>query len=954
MRDVMRVARKEFRGFFASPAAWLFLGAFLAVSLFVVFWVETFFARNIADLRPLFTWLPLLLIFLVAALTMRAWSEERRAGTLESLLTAPVRPLQLVLGKFLAALALVALALALTLPLPVTVAQLGPLDPGPVIGGYLAALFLAAAYIAIGLYVSSRTDNPIVALILTLLIGGALYLVGESALTSLVGYRAGAVLAQLGTGARFASITRGVLDLRDLYYYLALVGVFLTLNLLALERLRWQGTGGGARLRARQALALLVVANLLAANLWLAPITAARVDLTDGNRYSLSESTEAQLERLAEPLLIRGYFSARTHPLLAPLVPQLQDLLREYAVAGGERVRVEFIDPQRDPALEEEAASRYGIQPLPFQTADRYQASVVSAYFDVVIGYGDQYQTLGFRDLIEVKSRGEADLDVALNNPEYAITRAVRRVVDSYRVGGEPFAELPEPVVFRGYFSPVAQLPEVLGALREEVLSVVRELQAQSGGRLQVDLADPAAGDGALAAQLAERYGLTPQVAGLLEPEPFWFAMQLQAGDRVISVPLPDTLDRDALRRTLLAAAQRLAPGFLKTVAVLRPPPGFGPGGGQASYAQLTQRLGESVRLEETQLQRGQVPDTADLLLVLAPEALTPRQVYAIDQFLMRGGSVVLASAPYAVQVDQTLSARPVDSGLAQWLAHLGVRIDEAFVLDPQNTALPVPTTRTVGGLQFQEVRMMPYPHFPDVRGEGLAEHPATASLDQLTMNWVSPVRLLEAAPGAQDGVEATVLLRSSPRSWTLDQTDLVPDFTRYPQAGFPVTGERAAQPLAVALAGPFRSYFEAPPPADGGEQTGAAQSAGEDLATLTGHIERAPASARLVVIASNTFASDMALQLTSQGLETFYDQPIALLQNLIDWSLEDPALLALRGRTQFARTLRPLPPPAQARWEYLNYALALAGLLLVWLWRRWVARQDRRRYRRILGEAGA
>ena len=108
------------------------------------------------------------------------------------------------------------------------------------------------------------------------------------------------------------------------------------------------------------------------------------------------------------------------------------------------------------------------------------------------------------------------------------------------------------------------------------------------------------------------------------------------------------------------------------------------------------------------------------------------------------------------------------------------------------------------------------------------------------------------------------------------------------------------------------------------------------------------------MVIASNAFASDMALQLTSQGLETFYDQPIALLQNLIDWSLEDPALLALRGRTQFARTLRPLPPPAQARWEYLNYALALAGLLLVWLWRRWVARQDRRRYRRILEEAAA
>src|SRR3546814_8350520 len=103
--------------------------------------------------------MPLLLIFRVSALTMRLWSEERRSGTLEFLLTSPVRPAYLVLGKFLACLGLVAIALALTLPLPLTVAQLGPLDWGPVAGGYLATLCLAAAYIAIGLFVSARTDK---------------------------------------------------------------------------------------------------------------------------------------------------------------------------------------------------------------------------------------------------------------------------------------------------------------------------------------------------------------------------------------------------------------------------------------------------------------------------------------------------------------------------------------------------------------------------------------------------------------------------------------------------------------------------------------------------------------------------------------------------------------------------------------------------------------------------
>src|SRR5690606_35502953 len=234
MRELLatagRVARKEFRGFFATPAAYLFLGAYLAATLFIFFWAEAFFARNIADVRPLFQWMPLLLIFLVAALTMRAWSEERRAGTLESLLTAPVAPLGLVV-----------LALALTLPLPLTVALIGPLDWGPVVGGYVATLFLAAAYVAIGLYMSSRTDNPVVALILTAVVCGVFYLVGSNTLTSLFGHQVGGVLALLGSGTRFESITRGVLDLRDIYYYLSIVGVFVVLNLYTLERLRWAG-----------------------------------------------------------------------------------------------------------------------------------------------------------------------------------------------------------------------------------------------------------------------------------------------------------------------------------------------------------------------------------------------------------------------------------------------------------------------------------------------------------------------------------------------------------------------------------------------------------------------------------------------------------------------------------------------------------------------------------------
>ena len=129
-KQSLAITRKELGAYFGSPMALIFVGAFLIATLFVFFWASTFFARGIADVRPLFQWMPILLIFLVGALTMRQWSEEQRAGTLEVLLTLPMSRSAVVLGKFMAVMALVILSLALTLFLPITVSILGNLDWG--------------------------------------------------------------------------------------------------------------------------------------------------------------------------------------------------------------------------------------------------------------------------------------------------------------------------------------------------------------------------------------------------------------------------------------------------------------------------------------------------------------------------------------------------------------------------------------------------------------------------------------------------------------------------------------------------------------------------------------------------------------------------------------------------------------------------------------------------------
>ncbi len=959
MKAIAEICRKEFNSFFASPAAWLFLAAFLAVNLFVFFWAEAFFARNIADVKPLFRWMPILMIFLVAALTMRSWSEERRAGTLESLITAPVAPTCLILGKFLAGLALVALALALTLPIPFTVAMLGPLDWGPVWGGYLASLFLAAAYLAIGLYMSGRTDNPIVALILTTSVAALFYLIGSDMLITLFGRKIGAVLALLGSGSRFDSITRGVLDVRDILYYLSIVVIFLMLNRFSLERLRWAGNPASSEHRRWGWLTALAICNAVLINIWMNPVGLLRADLTEGRIYSLSEASRNDLRSLQEPLLIRGYFSAKTHPLLEPLTPQLEDLLKEYQVAGGEHVRVEFVDPHTDQALETEAAEKYNIRPVPFRMASRYESGVVNSYFNLVIAYGDQFETLGFPDLIEVKSTG-GEPEVVLKNPEYAITSAIRKVTHEYLAGGNLFADLQSPVTFHGYISAPDRLPEALKKLREQLQGMLGDMQKQANGKLRVDFSDPDA-DAKLAKSLQQKYGFGPQIASILDPKPFWFYMVLQHGDDVVQAPLPSEMNEASLKRAITAAVQRMAPGYMKTVAIVTPPAPprqpnpYLPAARGNSYSQLRQALSRNVRLINVDLKDGHVPSDADLLLLLAPDALDQKQLYAVDQFLMQGGSVVMASSPFAIDISNTLRAKAHKSGLQAWLEHFGIGMNKTLVFDSASASLPIPVKRNLGAIAVNEIRMMPYPLFADIRAGGLnKDNPMTASLRQLTVNWASPIHIDKEK---NKNRQVTELIHSSKDSWVSESTDILPKYSLYPQSGFRPAEHRERRLLAVAVKGGFESFFKGKPSPLLAKES--AEKQDEDKADAKEEpnivadsvIERSSDSARLVLISSNAFARDAALNLTSQGMGTRYTRPQELIENAIDWSLEDAALLSIRSRASFARTLAPMEHDTQLFWEYLNYAMSLLGLALVWLWQRWLRKRRQAQCMMILAE---
>jgi ABC-2 type transport system permease protein len=975
MNNIVRIARKELASFFSSPAAFIFVGVFLTVLLFVFFWFERFFARNIADIRPLFDWMPILLIFLISAMTMRMWSEERRSGTLEFLLTSPVTPFQLVLGKFFACLMLVGIALVLTLPLPITVSMVGPLDWGPVFGGYLASLALAAAYISIGLFVSSRTDNQVVSLIIAVLVCGAFYLLGSDVLTGLLGNAGSEFLRLLGSGSRFESISRGVIDLRDIYYYLSIVGVFLVLNIYSLESLRWSDEGRDKKHWQWRSAAALVVVNLIAVNLWLGQLGWARADLTSGSIYSISSATRNYLNQLREPLLIRAYFSSATHPQLAPLVPRLRDLLREYEIAGDGRVRVEIVDPLEDPKLEVEANQQYGIRPVPFQTASKYQSSVTNSYFDILVKYGDGFTTLNYSNMIEIKRQQGRELSVDLRDPEFEITRAIKKVLNSYRGGGNILNAIPGKVELTAYVSPESKLPEPLPALRTQLEALFKDYKESAPDKFAGTFADPDAGGGVAARQLQEQYGLQPLAVGLLTPKKFWFHLLLKNGDVVEQVPLPETLDKDGLKRNIDAALKRFAPGALRTVALHTPEPNpmaqFGQGDATQSFRQLEDKLRENAVVLGAPLTDGKVPDAADILVVAAPDKLDDKQIFGIDQFLMKGGTVVLSTAPFKASFRNNLEITRSPTGLEKWLAFNGFKLGESLVLDPQNTPIPVPIERNVGGYQVQQIQLLDYPPFADIRGDGLAQKDApTVGLSQLTVSWPAPIVVDEAK---LDGRQVVKLIETSPNSWDSGSMDGVPDYETYPAAGFPKGEKIGSQLVGAMMTGTFNSYFAGKPsplakdaePAEtkpDAENPHAAdapdKAAGEDARgkpTFTSVIERSPESARIILVSSGTFVSDDLLQLAGSVNQTVYDTPLAFVQNAVEWSLEDRGLLELRSRGgQFSRTLEPMEAGSQAFWEYFNYVLALIGLAIVYVIHRALRSHATRRYETILGINGA
>ena len=242
MYQLLTIIKRELSGYFSTPVAYVFITIFLVLSGLFTFYLGNFFEIGQATLGSFFEWHPWLYLFLIPAITMRLWAEEKKSGTIELLTTLPINIVNIVLGKFLAAWVFTLVALILTFPMWITVNYLGNPDNGVILASYIGSLFMAGGYLSIGIFISALTKNQVVAFIISVTICFLFTLSGLPIVLDFFSYWAGDnitdVIASFSFLTNFSNISKGIIDLRTIMYFFSLIVLFLYLNVITLDNSR--------------------------------------------------------------------------------------------------------------------------------------------------------------------------------------------------------------------------------------------------------------------------------------------------------------------------------------------------------------------------------------------------------------------------------------------------------------------------------------------------------------------------------------------------------------------------------------------------------------------------------------------------------------------------------------------------------------------------------------------
>jgi ABC-2 type transport system permease protein len=387
---IWTVARRELKALFDLPTGYVLLVVFLAINGFLFF--RQAYLSETASLRPMLDQLPWLFLFFVPAVTMRALAEDIRGGQIEVVLAQPLSELELVAGKYLGAVLFLWTALALTLVIPIGLSFGSDPPWGMIAAQYVGAALLAAGLAGVGVWASSLARSQITAFIVAVGVMFALVLVGLDPLLVGLPPALGAVAARIGILSHFESMGRGVIDLRDVIYFLSLAGVFLALATGALLG-RKLAPASAAHRRLRLGVALLA-SSLVVVNL-LGGYIGGRLDLSPGQAYTLAPASRHIVRDLDDLVTVTLYASRELPTEVALMKRDVDDLLRDLRSAGHGRLRVVERDPGADETVKREAETA-GVQPVQFNVIGQSELQVKQGYLGLTLQHGAESEVIPF------------------------------------------------------------------------------------------------------------------------------------------------------------------------------------------------------------------------------------------------------------------------------------------------------------------------------------------------------------------------------------------------------------------------------------------------------------------------------------------------------------------------------------------------------------------------------
>lgn len=407
---IIRLAKKEFFGYINSPLAYTVIVPFLLLSIFI--YTRTALVGGEASLRPYFELLPWFLLLLAPALSMKLLTDEHKSETLELLFAHPISELEIVLGKFLGALTFFAVILLTTIGLPLTLIAYSRPDIGQLIGQYIGAIFIGATFISIGIAASAYVKNAISSFLLGASISFILIIIGLDFVTQMLPFPFSRVAAELSVLTHGENIARGLLDIRDVFYFLTITGAMLAIAITKLSERKTTESPTEAK-KLKLALGLIlgigIISNVILSSY---PV---RVDLTQGRLFTLSGGTKQTIKNLDDITTITVYASRELPAQMQLVARDITDLLKDYEKLGS-NVKVRFVDPQADQQAAQEA-QQAGIREVQFNSVGSGKFEVQAGVLGIALRFGDKTESIPFIS-------DTSDL-------EYQLTRRIRKLSGS-------------------------------------------------------------------------------------------------------------------------------------------------------------------------------------------------------------------------------------------------------------------------------------------------------------------------------------------------------------------------------------------------------------------------------------------------------------------------------------------------------------------------------------------